>query len=88
MPDGLFFPDAVQLGSAQDASSMHWHQDQFMAEAISEAHETFRPNVLSYLSYENAPELPAASSLSLNSLSIFSGKYSLHPMRLMSLILS
>lgn len=85
MPDGLFFPDAVQFGSAQDASTMHWHQDQFMAEAISEAHETFRPNVLSY---ENAPELPAASSLSLDSLSIFSGKYSLHPMRLMSLILS
>lgn len=69
-PDGLFFPDAVQSSSVQDVSAMH--EDQIMAEAFSESREIFRPNVSSY---ENMPELPAASPLSLDSLSIFSGKH-------------
>lgn len=47
------------------------HEDQIMAEAISESREAFRPNVSSY---EDMPELPGASPLSIDSLSIFSGK--------------
>ncbi|KAL5485156.1 hypothetical protein ACEPAI_7798 [Sanghuangporus weigelae] len=46
-------------------------EDQLMAEAFSESREVFRPNISSY---EDKPERPAASPLSLDSLSIFSGE--------------
>ncbi|KAL5507233.1 hypothetical protein ACEPAH_6689 [Sanghuangporus vaninii] len=71
-PDELFFPDAVleDAGSGEirdDALS----EDQLMAEAFSESREDFRPNISSYA---DKPERPAASPLSLDSLSIFSGE--------------
>ncbi|KAL5528379.1 hypothetical protein ACEPAF_7515 [Sanghuangporus sanghuang] len=71
-PDELFFPDAM----AEDSGSRvirddTLSEDQLMAEAFSESREGFRPNISSYA---DKPERPAASPLSLDSLSIFSGE--------------
>ena len=68
-PDGLFFPDAITTMEASRRDDV-MHDEQLMAEAISESRQLFRPNVSSY---EDRPERPTASPLSLESLAIFSG---------------
>ncbi|KAL5523830.1 hypothetical protein ACEPAG_8003 [Sanghuangporus baumii] len=73
-PDELFFPDAVVEDSGSASGGIRddtLSEDQLMAEAFSESREVFRSNISSY---EDKPERPAASPLSLDSLSIFSGE--------------
>ncbi|KAH8119309.1 AFG1-like ATPase-domain-containing protein, partial [Phellopilus nigrolimitatus] len=70
-PDSLFFPDGIASESSDTTGHKTSFDDPIMAESFSESREAFRPNVSSY---ENMPERPAASPVTLDSLSIFSGE--------------
>ncbi|KAF5377699.1 hypothetical protein D9757_009371 [Collybiopsis confluens] len=72
LPEKLFFPDAVN-SEESGTKQRHEQDDIMMKESVAESRDVYRPNVSSYIA-PSMKEAPAERRLSLDTLSIFSGK--------------